>query len=263
MKPGYQWEDFKNPKLIQLRRKFKLDKVIAGEKDEFKQQLLLKDWVHKVLPSGNPSKDYSKKSSIEILKDVAKGRKFWCTQYALVFLQCGLALGWYTRKLGIDTDHKFGEEEMHHGVVDIWSNQFQKWYIIDSTKNIHFEKDNVPLNALEIRKEYLKNKAKNIKGIIGDYERSISFDENSRGFDSPSNYFWFFISLRNNFFEKPGIYNIKALLWIDKYNEDKKWYKGGGKKGKPHLHPMYKSQFIKTNDSRLCFPNILLKKENA
>lgn len=190
------------------------------------------------------------------MKDANKGKKFWCSQYAFTFLQCGLSLGWYTRKLGIDVDHRFGEEEMHHGIADIWSNPFKKWYVVDPANNIHFEKNNTPLNAVEIRKEYIRNKAKDVKGVIGDYKKIISFDKNSRGFNTPSNYFWIFISLRNNFLEKPGIYNTQTLLWIDKYNKNKKWYKGGGENGKPHLHPMYENQFIKTNDYDLCFPNM-------
>lgn len=60
MQTKYQWENLNHPKLTQLKNKYNQNKVIAEGENEFKQQILLKDWVHKTLPDGNPSKDYSK-----------------------------------------------------------------------------------------------------------------------------------------------------------------------------------------------------------
>jgi hypothetical protein len=214
----------------------------------------LKDWVHKTLPLGyNIKRNY--KSALEILGE-AKDGQFFCSHYALTFLQAGIALGWYTRKLGVDCDHLRGEEERHHGIVDIWSNQYRKWYVVDVMHNLHFEKDNIPLNALEVRLEYLKNMARDVVGVVGVNEKRLSYGGDTHGFDQPSNYFWFFILLRNNFFEDPDMYDGKSLLWTDKYNANKIWYKGGGKKGESVPHPQYKEQFIKTDDFNLCFPDI-------
>ena len=53
---------------------------------------------------------------------------------------------------------------------------------------------------------------------------------------------------------EPGLFNTKALLWIDEFNKGKVWFKGGGSKGKSIVHPMYENQFIKTSDIELCFP---------
>lgn len=249
--PKYQWEDFKHPRLKLLREKFELEKVVEGGENEFEKQSLLKSWVNQKLPLGyNPKKEY--KDALEILTD--KNGEFYCSHYALVFIQCATVFGWYSRKLGIDYDHLFGVEEKHHGVVDIWSNDFRKWYIIDAMHDLHFEKDGFPLNSLEIRQEYLKDKAKNVVGVIGNHQSMVTYREETFGFDQPSNYFWFFILLRNDFLENPNIYDSEALLWTDEFNKGKVWYKGGGKKGESKPHPMYKSQFIKTNDFNLCFP---------
>lgn len=250
----YKWETFSLHRVRELREKYNLLEVVASGKDEYQKQLLLKNWVHKTLPLGyNVNRDY--KNAFEILEEVKDGQ-FYCSHYALTFIQSGTALGWYTRKLGVDYDHKQGEEERHHGVADIWSNQFKKWYVVDSMHNLHFEKDNIPLNAFEIRREYLKNKAKDVVGNIGVNEIQLSFGKDTIGFDQPSNYFWFFILLRNNFFEDPNMYSGKSLLWSDKNNANKVWYMGGGCKGVSVPHPQYKEQFIKTNDLDLCFPNM-------
>jgi hypothetical protein len=254
MKITYQWESFTNPSVLLLREKYKLEELVNRANDEFTKQLILKDWVYEILPFGyNIKSDY--KNTLEILDDIKDGQ-FYCSHYALIFIQAGISLRWYTRKLGIDYDHKKGEEERHHGIADIWSNQFKKWYVVDAMHNLHFEKENIPLNAMEIRSEYLKNKAQDIEGVIGINEKRLKYGSDTFGFDQPSNYFWFFILLRNNFFTDPNMYNGNSLLWNDEYNENKIWYKGGGKKGEPVPHPQYKNQFIKTNDFDMCFPQM-------
>ena len=252
----FQWEDFNNPKLRKLKKKYALEEIVRKGECEFERQLLLRSWVFETLSLGEPSCDYSRLSAVEILTDASTGKKFYCTQYTQVYLQCAISLGWYVRKLGVDSDHKKEEEEMHHGVCDIWSNDFNKWYVVDPMHDLHFEKNGIPLNSLEIRTEYIRNKARNIVGVTGMGGKHKTYKPDSVGFDFPANYFWFFISLRNNFLKRPGLYNTKALLWVDKYNKNKIWYKGGGKKGQVHKHPMYKSHFIKTNDINLCFPKM-------
>ena len=244
----YEWENFTHPNVLQLKTAFHLEDVVASGNNEFEKQVLLKDWVYRTLHHGNPEKDYAHGSALEILHDTEQGKYMYCTQYALTLLQSGIALGWYTRKLGVDRDHERHEKSFHHGVIDIWSGQWKKWYVIDALHNLHFEKNGIPLNALEIRMEYLKNKAVDIQGIIGNRKEVRAYKKESEGFDTPSNYFWFFISLRNNFFTRPGLYDTNALLWVDSYNQDKIWYKDGEK------HAMYASQFIQTSNGDECFP---------
>lgn len=251
---NYEWERFSNPKLAEIKKHFTLEEIVAKGKDEFEKQLLLKEWVYKAINCGNPTKDYSYKSATEILKDAKNNNKFYCTQFAFVFLQCSLSLGWYSRKLSVDIDHGFGQKSLHHGVADIWSSQFKKWYVVDAMNNLHFEKNETPLNALEIRMEYLTN-CGGIKSVIGN-KKYLPSDCSSKKPYNPSNYFWIAVSLRNNFAEKPGIFDTKMLLWVDKYNKDKVWSKGGSKKEKSYEHPMYKGQFIKTSNEKIFFPDM-------
>jgi hypothetical protein len=243
------WEKFNNPKLLELKKLCKLDTIILDSDDEFKQQLSLKNWVFNQLPLGNPSRDYSSLSSFEILEDRKKGHSFYCTQYSQLFIQTSIALNWYSRKLSIDTDHSKNEKSMHHGICDIWSSKYKKWYVVDPMNNLHYEKDGIPLNSLEIRQNYINNFAENIFGIVSN--KQVKYNKDSKGFKTPSNYFWFFVSQRNNFFEKPGIFDTKAYLWVDEYNKDKIWYKDN------QQHPMYKDRFEITDNQNLVFPEIL------
>jgi hypothetical protein len=251
----YIWEDFERPKLKFLKEKYNLEQVVDKGKSEFEKQLLLKEWVHGVLPHGNNPKLHYK-DAIEILEGAKKGDEFYCTHYALTFIQTATALGWYSRKVSIDSDHGFREEEMHHGVCDIWTSTYKKWYVLDVQHNLHFEKDGIPLNVYEIRMEYLKNKAENVTGVLGQHKKRVYYNSYKKGFNQPSNYFWFFILLRNNFFMNPNIYDAKALLWIDKYNINETWFMGGKNKGRYRKHPLYKKGFIKTSDINFCFPRI-------
>lgn len=88
MKIKYIWEEFGNAKLIDLKKKYRLENVIHDGKNEFEKHSLLKEWVYKTLNRGKPEKDYSNLSTFEILEDNKLGEKFWCTQFSQVFLQC-------------------------------------------------------------------------------------------------------------------------------------------------------------------------------
>src|SRR5262245_24605637 len=43
---AFQFDSVDNPKLKELREKYKLDEVVAPGKDEFERQVILMDWVN-------------------------------------------------------------------------------------------------------------------------------------------------------------------------------------------------------------------------
>jgi hypothetical protein len=61
----------------------------------------------------------------------------------------------------------------HHAVNEIWLNSHQKWFLSDAKYDYHFEKEGIPLSALEVRDEYFKNKAADIELVKGP-ERTIT-----------------------------------------------------------------------------------------
>ena len=250
---AFEWENLSHPKLSELREEFELEKVVEPGKTEFEKQILLKEWLHAFMPQGTPEREYYTESAFEILRDAKDGKPMWCTQFAFAYLQCAESLGWQARKLSVDFDHEKGVEDHHHGVIDIWSNDFKKWYVIDPQNNLHYLKSGAPLNALEIRAEWLSNRAQSIVGETGE---AIEYSENETGFATPSNYFWIYTSLRNNFFSKPGLFETEGLLWEDAYSRDKIWWRGGGNLGEPYKHRGYDGQFITTHNSEELYPII-------
>lgn len=247
----FHWDNQNRAELLALRQTYELDKVIENGKNDFEKILLLKNWVYSKLPNGkNPKKEYH--NATEILEDSDKGGEFFCSHYAQVFMECANALGFTARKVGVDNDHEFGEEEMHHGINDIWDPVHEKWMVVDAMHNLHFEKAGLPLNALEIRNEYLRNNAKDVEGVEGNNEERIVYHGDESGFDTPSNYFWFLVYTDNG----PDMWKSPTLLFHDEKNLNKIWYRGGKNKGDPRPHPMYQGQFVSVSDPQIIFPNL-------
>lgn len=177
------FEDLKSPKFGALRKKYQLDTIFHGVQDEFKRQLLLRNWIRTVIHISDfepsyPGKDYAE----NILDEALKGQGYHCGHYMVVQNAVMNAYGYVTRCLGAGPGVRGGPDG-HHGVNEVWSNTFRKWYLSDAKYNHHFEKDGVPLSALEIRDEYLKNKVADVVLVKGPERTAIESDgvANARG----------------------------------------------------------------------------------
>ena len=101
-----------------------------------------------------------------ILDAALKGHGFHCGHYMVVQNAVMNSYGYVTRCLGAGPGVKGGPDG-HHGINEIWSNKYHKWFLSDAKYNHHFEKNGVPLSALEIREEYLKNKVADVVLVKG------------------------------------------------------------------------------------------------
>ena len=164
----FKFDSFSNPKLKNLREHYKLDKVVASGKDEFDRQVLLMDWTHRQFKKfGRPSANA--RGALEILKAIDDGHSFFCTQYAQVLVSAAASLGWVDRPLALrrhqGVNRVGGSTE--HSTTEIWSNQYQKWVMLDPTSNLYLEKSGVPLNAWEIRQEWFYEDGKHLVFVVG------------------------------------------------------------------------------------------------
>lgn len=229
---------YDDARLASLRDKYKLSDVISGARDEWTAQLMLKEWVHQAIPKGAPTVQGAN-HALDILDHSARGEKFWCAHYATAYAECATALGWQSRKLGIDRRHGPTDQSTHHGVSDIWSNQFRKWVLIDSMYDLHFEKNGVPLSAWEIRAEYLKNNGADVDRVVGAPSKTLK--KKSAGKyqhqhleDEPGNYFWIYYV--NHCFASGWDNAAKFILPQDEANASSIWYMNDEpmKPGRPH-----------------------------
>ena len=177
------FEDLSSPKFKSLREKYQLDTVFHGEEDEFRRMLLLRNWIRKVIQISDFEESYPGDDFTEGILDAAlAGQGFHCGHYMIVQNAVMNSYGYVTRCLGAGPGVKGGPNG-HHGINEIWSNQFQKWFLSDAKYNHHFEKNGIPLSALEIRDAYLKNKASDVTLVKGPDRKQILNDGvlNSKG----------------------------------------------------------------------------------
>ena len=168
----FRFDASDNPKLQELREREGLEAVVGGGADEFDRQVLLMDWVHRRFPRfGKPSTDA--KGALEIVRAIDSGHTFFCSQYAQLLVSAAASLGWVDRPLALrrhqGVNRVGGSTE--HSVTEIWSNQHDKWVMLDPTSNLYIERDGVPLNAIEIRQEWFYRDGTNLVFVLGKERR--------------------------------------------------------------------------------------------
>jgi len=172
-------EDLSNPGFSHIIEKYKLDTIFHGETDEFKRILLLRNWIKSVITINDTGDPYPGGGYAEGILDAAlSGQGFHCGHFMTVQNGIMNAYGYVTRCLGAGPG-VLGTEgpDGHHGINEVWSNQFSKWVLSDAKYNHHFEKKGIPLSALEVREEYLKNKASDVTLAQGPDRKAIEFNE--------------------------------------------------------------------------------------
>ncbi len=226
------YEDLSSPKFQQLITKYQLDTIFHGEKDEFQRILLLKEWIHQVIPIDDYGDPYPGGGYVEGILDAAlEGTGFHCGHFMNV--QNGIlnAYGYVTRTIGAGPGEK-GVADNHHGINETWVNKYQKWVLLDAKYNHYFEKDGIPLSALEVRDEYLKNEAADITLVKGVAQEPVSYDEEfqrSRA-SFARTYTWIEFHTHNNLFTVWPEHESFLTMYADDYFNNHTWIWDG----KPH-----------------------------
>jgi len=151
-------EDLTSPRFNALKTKYQLDTIFHGETNELKRILLLRNWIRSHMAINDPGPHDGDGSCESILDNALKGSGYHCGHFMVVQNALMNAYGYVTRCLGAGESGGAGHDG-HHGIDEIWLNGYHKWFLSDAKYNSHFEKNGIPLSALEVRDEYLKNKA--------------------------------------------------------------------------------------------------------
>lgn len=180
-------------KLTFLRKNWKLDEVVAPGKTELEKFVLLRDWVkHQWLGwEGSCARPWD---AVNILSAPENDRGM-CVHFGVVFVQCANALGYVARHCILT----------HHFTSEIWSNQFQRWILMDAgpsggvagNRNMHFERDGIPQNAMDVHRAWLKGEQDQILKVA-----SNPADNGPYG-DDAKLYMTFYIPPRNNYLDVP------------------------------------------------------------
>jgi len=221
-------EDLSSPKFSNLIIKYKLDTIFHGETDEFKRILLLRHWIKSVVAI-NDSGPYPGEGNVEAMLDAALlGQRYTCGHYMVIQNAIMNAFGYVTRTMGAGPGVKGGPDG-HHGIDEIWLNSYGKWFLSDNKYDQHFEKNGVPLSALEIRDEYLKNKATDIVKVKGPERVPFDVDpETGTGkVRSAQTYTWIEWHGNNDIFTVWPNHKELLIMYEDEYFRNNTWIWNG------------------------------------
>ncbi len=256
------YEDLTSPKFAHLITKYRLDTIFHGETDEFKRILLLRHWIKSVIPINDFGDPYPGDGYTEGILDAAlKGQGFHCGHYMKVQNGIMNAFGYVTRTLGAGPGVKGGPDG-HHGINEIWLNQYNKWFLSDAKYDHHFEKNGIPLSALEIRDEYLKNEAADIIKVKGPERIPFNIDAETgiSKVESAQTYTWIEWHGYNNMFTVWPDHQELLIMYDDDFFRSNTWIWDG----KPHW-AYAKPEFMKlvqNRDEIYWTPNTITSKVN-
>ena len=133
--------------LKELVQRYRLHDIVPRQTGEYERMLALFAWVgtrwdHGVDLAG-PVQEHP---PVEIIAAGEKGARFWCHVAAQVTAQAACAMGWPSRVITASGDGYLAE----HALAEVWSNQFNKWFLVDTDYNIVYQSRGVPLSAYEL-----------------------------------------------------------------------------------------------------------------
>ena len=158
----FRYEPFTQPKLKELRGRYRLNDVVSGAKTDLDIITKLAAWSSRQWKWAEWHLDeyYPPWDACEILKKQSDGKPVggFCQQYNLVFLQACESFGFEGRDISINSGTLGRPTVIGHEPVEIWSNQFRKWIWIDGMYADYAEDSatSVPLSLWELRQRQLR-----------------------------------------------------------------------------------------------------------
>jgi hypothetical protein len=224
------YEDFRSPRVPRLRERYGLDAVVQNETDEWKRILLLRHWIRSHIEIDNENPTPTRGDAFAILDAALKGGKFHCAHFSIVQHAVLNSFGYVARRLGCGPGLK--DDGGHHGVNEVWVNKFAKWVLIDAKYDCHFEKNGVPLSALEIRDEVWRDGAKSVVCVVGLGRHPMKPDPETGEWETrPDTYRWCSWEMSTNRFTAFPMRPTSTLVMLDDdIFRNNTWYRDG----KPH-----------------------------
>lgn len=239
-------EDLGLPKFQHLKTKYQLDTIFHGETDELQRILLLRHWVKSMIAINDIGDPYPGGGYVEGILDAAlNGHGFHCGHFMKVQNAVMNAYGYVTRTLGAGSG-QMGGPDGHHGINEIWLNDYNKWFLSDAKYDHHFEKNGIPLSMLEIRDEYLKNKGSDILLVDGPEQNPFEVDDENGILKEryTQTYTWLEWHVYNNIFSVWPDHETLLIMYADTYFKNHTWIWDG----KPHW--AYDTEFLILEKSR-------------
>jgi len=136
--------------------------ILTGTVD-FSDAIDMQEYVRDLFPHGAESTDYLHTNVLEMIDATEQGEKFLCGDISKMLVQLIQAGGTQARTVGLQASHS------GHVVVELWSNRFNKWVLLDPDYNVHYTNAaGTPLSAIELyNMSQDSRKIRDIKPVIG------------------------------------------------------------------------------------------------
>jgi len=143
------YDDPKAPQLLEMRREFAIDSVVAGAKDDYERLRRLAHWVS-TRWEHSPNQMASKSDPLTILREAQKGGRFICREYAIVMAGVATAYGMPSRVVNL-LPREVETRSEAHSVAEVWLDEFSKWVLADGQYGAVGGLDGVPLSGIELQ----------------------------------------------------------------------------------------------------------------
>ncbi len=152
---SFKFEPLDHPRLAQFRQQYALDEVVKSCTTDLQRMEKLAVWTSQQWTKGHLKDIYPKWDALEILKKHEDGTPIggFCQQFNIVFLQACASFGMVGRAVSIGAGDHGVNIRSGHEVVEIWSNELNKWVYVDGQAAWYFidKETRTPLNLLELR----------------------------------------------------------------------------------------------------------------
>jgi hypothetical protein len=245
----YGFEEYYNPRLRGLRRRYGIDAAVDGETDEFQKILRLRHWVHSQWRIDNNNNYHG--DAFAILEKAKAGDGFNCHHSMIVQEAVFATFGLVSRYLGVDRDHRDLGRSVHHGVNEVWSNDFAKWVLSDAKYDVHYERDGIPLSALEVHEGVRADGGQGITMVQGLERRPTAMSTDPEYPEaSVRNYWWVAYHTRQDPFTHPHWSGGSRMVVFDSDAfRETKWLRGSRHGLREHW-AYAADAFIRTRDRR-------------
>ncbi|MBI3465204.1 MAG: hypothetical protein HY000_19435 [Planctomycetes bacterium] len=219
-------EDPLDPAAKRLRQEYRLDDVVSGETSEFRKMLKLRHWVHSRWHIDN---DQNFNGDVFAILEKAKaGAGFNCTHAMKVQHAVMTAMGFVVRDLGVQCNTEEFPDGYHHGVNEVWSNEFSKWVLLDGEYDFHFERDGRVLSALEVHEAVRSDRGRGIVKVQGPDRNVVPMNGLGFPFTSAIGYWWTSYHVRQDTFTEPSGNESRLVIFDNEAFRQTTWYRKRG-----------------------------------
>src|SRR5262249_10953796 len=134
-------------------------------------------------------------------------------------------------------------------VNEVWSNEHAKWVLVDAKYDIHFERDRVPLSALDLHEAARFDGGKSVVKVQGRGRDAVPMKGLEYPTSSVLSYWWVSYYLPHNTFTQPPTGKSRLVTWDNEAFRSTTWFRGSGDDLKEHWAYAAKT-FVTTRDRR-------------